>query len=335
MADSYAKKEKGKQVTSQIGVSNSDAMNSYACELAWAFAHHPEMNYTRRTFSVARDRGIIGHHALEIWYKGLRDGRDPDESASESLRYIHDLRVKELKAGEFADAERLEALNWLHYVLTMYFERYEDDAKHWEILEVEAFHAQEFKGEIDFYLPSRLDVTIYQKAGKFKGETSPLDHKFTADFWNEYKLSLNSQFPLYILALRAARFANKPKPVVKRVIVNQIRTRIKKIENLTPHDTFKRSFKTYTSTRLQNVSENHMKTAVHLAYLKRLTWEEAQTVIRAALGSMACQYCDFKDLCDVTFDGGDPTEVINATLKKNDYGYPPLEEIRQERITRE
>lgn len=314
---------------SQVGVSNTEVKTANSCELQWGFAFHPDMNYRKREFSVARDRGILLHEALEIYYAGLRDQRDPDESAQEALSHIQNLRVKELIAGDFGDADRLEALNWIYSTLEMYFEYYEDDHKNWEILEVEAFHAQEFEGEEDFYLPSRLDVTIYQKAGKFKGETSPLDHKTTYDFYNQWNLDLNSQFPLYILALRAARFANKPKPVVRRVIVNQIRTR--KLKDPQPHDLFKRAFQAYSTVRLEKVFANHLKSAAMLAHWKRIPWAEALEEIKASFGSMACQYCDFKDLCSATFDDRPTGDIITATLKKSTYGYPPLEEIRSER----
>lgn len=313
-----------------IAVSNTEAGAGNTCELQWGFGYHPEMHYTKNGLSVARDRGIVFHSALETYYKGLRDGRDPDESAQEALTQIHDERVKELKAGDFADPEKLEMLNWVHETLDRYFVHYVDDHKFWEVLEVEAFHAQELPGETDFYLPARLDMTIYQKAGKFKGETSPVDHKTTYDFYNQWKLDINSQFPLYILALRAARFAGKPKPVVKRVIVNQIRTRKFKSEP-TVWDLFKRDFQEYSSTRLENVRDNHLKLAVRLAYLKRLPWEEARSEIKAAFGSSACQYCDFKDLCSADFDNRPTENIIAATLKKSTYGYPPLEEIRNER----
>lgn len=318
-------------MTNQVGISNSEAMNAYACELAWGFGHHPEMNFKKRDASDARMRGITGHSALQAYYEGLRDGRDHDESAQAGLNVIQQLRTKEIMAGDFMSHERLKMLNWLYEVLTKYFEHYESDVDDWEILEVEGFHAQEFEDEVDFYLPSRLDVTIYHKRGEFKGETSPVDHKFTAGFWAPFKLDLNSQFPLYIRALRASRFAGKPKPVVKRVIVNQINTKIVKLSNNPPEAVFKRDFKSYDSDRIERVFQNHLKMAVHLAYLKRLPWPEAREEIKAALGSQACQYCDFKDLCDATFAGKDPSRVIEATLEKNDYGYPPLEEIRRER----
>lgn len=315
-------------MTIQVGISNSEVHNAL-CELAWGFGHHPEMNLQKRDQGVARTRGILGHKALEIFYGGIKEERDYDECAQEALDNIHQQRVKEIMAGDFADDDRLEMLNWLHAVLTRYFEYHENDAKHWEILDVESFHAQEQPGEIDFYLPSRLDLVIYQKSGKFKGETSPVDHKFTYDFWQPYKTILNSQFPLYILALRASRWAGKPDPVVRRVIVNQIRTR--PLKDPSDLDLFRRSFQPYSTVKLQRVFENHMKTAVKLAYYKRLPWDEFREIVSAALGSQACQYCDFKDLCDATFEDNDPKNVIEALYERNDYGYPPLEVIRRER----
>jgi hypothetical protein len=313
---------------SQIGVSNSEVQNA-TCELAWGFGHHPEMNFKKRDGGIARERGIAGHAALEIYYKGLRDGQDHDTAAHAGLAHIQSLRVKEMLADDFADPKWLEALNWLHDTLTRYFEFYEDDVNEYEFLEVEAFHAQEMEGEPDFYLPSRLDVTVYHKRGEFMGETSPFDHKFNYDFWAPYKLQLNAQFPLYILALRAARFAGKPKPVVKRVVVNQIRTR--PLKNPTDTDLFRRDTKSYSGAFIRNVFDNHMKAAVKLARYKRIPWYEFVEEAHAALGSMLCQYCDFKDLCEGTFENKNLENTIAALYEKNTYGYPPLEEIRRER----
>lgn len=320
--------------THQIGVSNTEVQQAYACEGKWAFGFHPEFNYQLRNMGVARTRGILGHAALEIFYQGIKDGRSYDKCAKEALEHIQKLRLEELKAGDFADVERLEMLNYLDAILDRYFDHYRQDVENWEILDVEAFFATEQTGETDFYLPSRLDLVIYQKSGKFIGETSPVDHKFVYDFWNRPKLILNSQMPLYILALRAARYAGKPQPVVRRAIVNQIRSRFnaKELEPKTPWDLFKRDFTPYTTAKIENIFKNHMKSAVHLAYLKRLPLEEAMEEIRFSLGSQsACPYCDFKELCDATFEGIDPSDVIAATLKPNEYGYPPLEEIRRER----
>jgi len=317
-------------VSNQVGISNTEATNADACELAWGFGFHPDMNFQLRDMGIARRRGIIGHEALEIHYGGLKEGRDYDECAQDALNHIQDLRVKELMAGDFVDADTLSLLNYLYGILQKYFDHYRSDVDDYEFLGVESFYAQEQPEEVDFYLPSRLDLVVYHKRGEFKGETSPFDHKFTYDFWHRPKFVLNSQLPLYILALRAARFAGKPTPVVKRAVVNEIRTREFKKE-VTIDDLFRRTPWSYTSKRLQTVFDNHMKKAVILAHYKRLPWDEFREESKASLGSMACGYCDFKDLCDITFEEGDPSNVIQATLKKNEYGYPPLEEISRER----
>lgn len=317
----------------QVGVSNTEVQQANSCELQWAFGFHPELNFQLREMGEARQRGIIGHSALEIFYKGIKEQRDYDSCAQDALNFIQDLRVKELMAGDFVDPKVLAMLNYLYEILQRYFAMEKPIIDRWEILEVEGFHAMEQEGENDFYLPSRLDLTIYHKTGEFKGETSPLDYKFTYDFWHRPKFVLNAQFPLYILALRAARFADKPKPVVRRVIVKEFRTRFdaEKLKAKGDAELFRESQQAYSTIRLQKVFANHMKSAVHLAYLKRLPLSDAMEEIKASLGSMACQYCDFKEICDITFEDQDPSNVIAATLKRNEYGYPPLEEIRRER----
>lgn len=313
----------------QVGVSNTEASNADACELAWGFGFHPDMYYQLRDMGIARREGLTGHAALELHYNGLKEGRDYDDCAQAALDFLQDLRVKELMAGDFVDVEMLESLNYLYDILQKYFDHYRSEVDDYEFLGIEDFFSLEQPEEVDFYLPTRLDMVVYHKRGEFKGETSPFDHKFTYDFWHRPKFVLNSQFPLYILALRSAKFAGKRPPVVKRVIVNEIRRR--RLKSPTTDDLFRRTPWTYTSHRLDSVFKNHMKKAVILAHYKRLPWEEFLEESKASLGSMACQYCDFKDICDITFEGKDPSNVIEATLKKNEYGYPALEEIRRER----
>lgn len=316
--------------SSQVGVSNTEAQQAYRCEFAWLIGFHPEMNYQLRDMGEARTRGIVGHKALEVFFLGLKEGRDYDSCAQEALDYIQGERVQIISAGDFANMKLLGLLNQLHPLLTNYFEHARKKIEQWEILEVEAFHAMEWEGEKDFYLPSRLDVTVYWlKGSEFYGETSPLDHKFVDQFWNRNQFVLNSQLPLQMLALRASRFQGKPEPVVRRAVVNQLRT--KKLKDPSPEDLFRVVPWDYKTPRIDRVFKNHLKTAVHLAFLKRLPLAEAMEIVRASLGSQACKFCDFKELCDITFEGGDPSSVIAATLKSNEYGYPSLEEIRRER----
>lgn len=327
--ETSCKKKRVSAQVSQLGVSNTEVQAGYNCEGQWSFGFHPELHYQLKDMGPARTRGIIGHSALEMFYLDLKGGKPHDESAQKALSYIQDLRLAELRLDEWANPERLKLLNYLYDILEHYFVHYEDDMKFWRILDVESFHAMEHQGETDFYLPIRLDLVIYQEKGPFAGEISPLDHKFTYDFWKRTKWVQNSQLPLQIRALRRTKYAGIRETVVRRAIVNQLRTR--ELTDPKPHELFKRIFPVYEEVAIENIFKNHMKSAVRLAYFKRNSLDDIQDELRFALGSSACQYCDFKDICDAGFEERDPSMVIQALLKPNEYGYPPLEEIRRER----
>lgn len=314
----------------QVGISNTEVQTAYKCELAWLYGFHPELNYQLIKMGPARLRGIIGHKALETYYKHIQAGVGHQMAKMLALAEVQALRVEELRAGDFVDVEKLEMLNLIYKRLERFFDYRENDIENWEILEVEAFHAMKWDNEDDFYLPIRLDLTVYHKSGKFKGETTPVDHKWVYNFYKPYEVRMSSQFPLQQKALHSAKFEGKKKPVVQRTIVNMIRTR-DDMKNPSDEDLFQHLDQTYSTERIEHVFKNHMKSAVRLAWIKRLPLAEAREEVQASLGSQACKFCDFRTVCDIEFDGGDPRRTIEATLKPNEYGYPPLEEIRDER----
>lgn len=313
----------------QVGISNTEVQSAYKCELAWLYGFHPELRYQIRSMGPARTTGILGHKVLEKFYLEIKEGSTFEAAKKVAMDWLQDQRVEVLQQGDFMDVDLLGILNFLYDILGKYFDYHKDDIENWEILEVEEFHAMEWEGEDDFYLPLRLDMVVYIKRGQFAGEICPVDHKFVYDFWKWSKFRLNSQFPVYQKALKAARYADINENVVKRTIVNEIRRR--PLKNPTAEDLFKRSAFAYADERVENVFQNHLKSAVHLAWIKRLPLAEARHEVRASLGSEACTFCDFKEVCDIEFEGGDPKTTIAATLKPNEYGYPPLEEIRRER----
>lgn len=310
----------------QYGVSNSEVSSFSTCELAWFFGHHPDANLRPKSQGPALTRGIIGHSALEVFYQGLKDERDFSDAASDSLAVVQEERIKATMASDF---DKVRILNQLYRLLEGYFEYYEDDSKHWEILGVESFYKLEWPESASVYLPMRLDVVIYQKGGKFKGEISPLDHKFTNDFWHDWKFRLNSQFPLYIKALRSTTFKGKLPPIVKRVVVNMIRTR--EVKEPQPHDTYKRVFYPYDSHQIEMVYENHLKIARRISILKRMPGTEVIEKVAATWGSPNCQFCQFKSLCAIRLEGGEIENTIQADYEPSTYGYPSLEELDSER----
>ena len=308
----------------QIGVSNSEGTSS--CERAWFFGYHPSTKLAPNSFGVARTRGIVGHKVLETFYTHIQQEVDYDSAVTLAMEYFESERRI---AFMMCDTEKLEMLNYLRKLLVMYFEYYQSDIENWEILDVEGFHLLEWEGEKRIYLPMKLDLVIYQKSGKFAGEISPVDHKFTNDFWNDYKLRLNSQLPLYIRALRASRWAGKYAPVVKRSIVNQIRTRT--IKDPYPVELFRRKFIEANEHAMDTIFDNHRKKALQKARWKGMPSADVYAETTAEWGSANCQFCDFKALCAIDLEGGNLKTTIAAEYQRSDYGYPSMEELRNER----
>lgn len=310
----------------QIGMSNTEVSTGSGCETAWLFGFHPETNLKPKTQGVALSRGITGHEVLETFYKDIQQEAQYDDAAQNALNF---LEGKKQAAFMDADGDKLEMLSFLYKLIEAYFKHYQGDIENWEILDVEAFHALTWEGEDSLYLPMRVDLTIYQKAGKFKGETSPVDHKFVNDFWNQWKIRLNSQLPLYIRAHRRTRYKGKPAPVVRRAIVNQIRTRA--VKDVYPLATFRRDFVQPEGKVIEKVFENHLQLAKRLERLKRMSYAEAKEEVTAVWGSSNCNFCFFKSICATDLEDGNVQQIAQLEYERSTYGYPTMEELYRER----
>jgi hypothetical protein len=304
----------------QIGISNSEATSS--CERAWLYGYHPEAKLAPKSYGVALTRGLTGHKVLEDFYGAIRDGDEYDHAVAFAMENFEKVRVD---AFMEADGWKLEMLNYLKTILEAYFKHYRADIENWEILDVEEFRLLQWDGEKRVYLPMRLDMVIYQKSGKFAGEISPVDHKFVNDFWNDWKMRLNSQLPLQILTLRDSKFKGKLAPVVKRGIVNQIRTRV--LKDPFPAELFRRSFVEPKRAAIEKVFQNHLKKALRQERLKRMPLAQAYEETTAEWGGPNCQFCHFKSICAVDLEGGNVATTIAAEFTKSTYGYPPFEEL--------
>lgn len=323
--DSHALLPKDHFAYQTIGVSNTEAQG-FGCERAWLYAHHPETKLAPKSFGAARSRGIAGHKALEIYYRGLMEELPHDEASQNALDHITAMKRE---AIIMSDLEKTTALSEAEKLCTAYFEWYEDDAKNWEVLGVETFYVLRWEGEDTLYLPIRLDTAICQKSGDRKGEIVPVDHKFTKDFWTPIQFSINSQLPLQIRALQQARFKGKLPPIVNRGIINQIRTGASaKAEG---HELFRRSFIPMQEFNIDMIMRNHLKIARRIERLKRQAYLKSLEETTAKWGSYDCKYCDFKSLCIADLHGEDVRMAAMMGFDKNEYGYPPLEELTDER----
>lgn len=304
----------------RIGISNSEVQEWNTCQASWLRKYHPDSLLAKKDFGPARTRGIVAHSSLEEFYAAIKDGQSYEDAVEIAMNVI---AVERAKASEMSDADKMKMLRHLYRIMAEYYVYYKSDVENFEIISTENFHAMEADPEDDFYLPMRLDMVIYQRKGKFAGEISPWDHKTTNDWWPQALFLLNSQLPLYIRALRENGFRGHPTPVIARGIFNFIRTR--DIANPYPSQLFDRKFITPNRKQIEFTYQNHLAQARSIVELKRLPFAEAMERIAYNLGSHGCKYCDYKSICQVIVEGGDPASTIVAEYGPNTYGYAALE----------
>lgn len=305
-----------------LAISNSEIGEWQKCQLAWLYKYHPEARITPKRGGPARTRGIFLHLCLEDFYANLKAGKSARESADVAIERVVNARHDALA---HSDGDMMEMFRKCQSMLERYFEKYEKDIEYWEILSTENFHMMEAEPGDRFYIAMRLDMVIYQHSGAFAGEISPVDHKSTNDWWRQSKFVLNSQMPSYIRALRQRRWLGHEGAPIKRAIMNFIRTR--DMKDPAPHELLMRHFEPpLLSAREDNVYQNFLKIARQIEPLRRMEFKDARNVVAMSLG-LACDFCDFNNVCMVTIDNGDPRPVIAAEYTKSTYGYPDLETI--------
>lgn len=298
------------------GVSSSNATAALTCWQRWKYAHHPAYNIVPKTLGPALTRGIAGHAILEAFYTAIYDGATIKSAIKDAKSELLDMC---LEAAESGDSIKAKVLSELQDLLMIYFDYYADDIENWEILSVELRQDMPLLDE-EVYLPSRLDLVVKHKKGKFKGEVTPVDHKFVYDFWSEDLLTLNTQMPLYIATTRH-KF---PDEVVRRAIVNQIRYRYTDSEKSplsekNHEDLFRRDFIIPTAREIRVTLEDHTLVAKNIARYTNTPIENLK--LPHAITRPNCEYCIYKTLCMAERRGDTVNLLIQSQFKKNDYGY--------------
>lgn len=299
-----------------FGFSSSAGTAALTCWQRWMYSHHPDYNIVPKSVGPALTRGISGHSILEVFYGSLAEGETLKSAIKDAKAEMLELC---LTAAEEGDMIKAQVLSELKDVLNLYFEYYADDIDNWEILSVELRQDMPLL-DPSVYLPSRLDLVVKHKRGKFKGEITPVDHKFVYDFWPEILLQLNTQMPLYIATTRH-KF---PDGVVKRAIVNQIRYRFKE-DDKTPlserpiEDVFRRDLIIPNSNEIESTIDDHTLVALNAARYSKIPAKELR--LPRAITKPNCEYCHFKTLCTLQRKGEDVTQLLKTEFKKNDYGY--------------
>jgi len=286
-------------------VSTSEVATYLTCKQRWMYAHHPSYNLEPRTLGEALTRGIVGHEALEIYYKTL-----VEKSESKAKEASQDFITKSaLGAMKLGDHKKSLMIASLGLVLTEYY----TDAKYlldeYNILGVENSIITPLPGCDDIEFAGRVDLTLGVKSGPNKGEVVPYDHKFTYNFWSENPLKLNPQINNYIWAFR--ELGNRS----RRGIINMLRYRE------TAVDKFKQEPVPSNSDLRKAFIKNHVVAAKQIVELKLKPTVSLEEGITRSSSKFNCEYCPFATLCYTEATGQDSTTMVKASFRKNSYGY--------------
>lgn len=228
-------------------------------------------------------RGNIIHEVLSEYYLQRKLGADHFAAMEHALPYLG----RATDRYNLYDAEKMQAL--CRTLLYWYWETYQNDT--WKILEVEVDYKVQLTS--DFQLPVKIDLIVEDP---FDG-IGLVDHKVCYDFFSVDKVDMSPQLPRYLAV--ALELGIKP----NFLMYNQIRWRNTKDNQADPTLRFQRTPVPVTTEKVVTIMREHMMSAEKISHLRSLgveKWE--QNVVR---NPSACQYCNFKDLCDADMNNRD------------------------------
>lgn len=287
-------------------VSTSEVSTFLTCKQRWMYAHHPSYNLEPRTLGEALSRGVIGHEALEKYYKAVKDG--PSEAAARKLTqdYVVSEALKNLTVGDAAKAEMLTSLG---VIVTEYFEQAKYLLKEYNIGGVESLITAPLPGCDEIEFAGRVDVALEVKSGPYKGEIVPYDHKFCYNFWSDIPLLMNPQINNYVWAFREKGYRSR------KGIINMLRHRDNAQERFKQHEVV-------TNSDLRGTFiMNHVQAAKQIVELKKHPKVGLDEGVTRSSSKFNCEYCPFARLCYTEASGEDSSTMVKAEFRKNSYGY--------------
>jgi len=212
-----------------------------------------------------------------------------------------------------ADLFSAEMILKLRHVLVRYFERARITQHQWVVLQVEQFY--ELPLVEDFTYACRLDLLVL-----IDGLVTIVDHKFVYNFWSQDDLDLNPQLPKYAGILRNHGVR------VDRIMVNQIRYRVRRSSPYEDDEMFRESFSPATEPLVRNHLREQILISRKIIEHRGLPVEERGLNSTRVLNPMVCRSCSVKSLCIQALQGVDIKNEIAASYQPNTYDYNLYEE---------
>ena len=255
-----------------------------------------------KRMSDALYRGIVGHDALSMFYKSLKEGVSYEEASSNAINQVMMWSTRPEPKYDILTDLNIRILPRYFLFAKAKF----DEGWRPEFVEHE-FRLKFMVDEVEYVYPFKPDVIMRDPAGNLW----VWDHKFVYNFYSQEEINLLPQIPKYIGALRALGYH------IKGGYYNQLRYR--EVKDLDKHNRLDPFIP--TDDRVINAFRQQIKVMEEIAHLKEgliSDWEESVTRV---LNGMVCKTCSFKHLCAAMLSGSDGVLMRKAEFNPNSYGY--------------
>lgn len=290
-------------------ISNTEVTTKNVCE----YAHHLHFNVgvAPKKLPVALYRGIIGHSALEAYYKCMKAGGVIEECLEAALVVI-DKEILRLAESDSGDFDRIQLVHNIRNLIIRYSKVYREEQ--FKVLEVEKKFFTPVDQKLDIHYGLQLDTLVEMTSGEFRGDLIVMDHKFVYNFKTALDIQMDAQLPKYIYALRQNGY------FVTKGIFNQVRTREMKAPK--DEDLYRRTPLKNKPRETAQIWKEQAKVARDI-YWEREGGEFRKEPIRT-MSFITCRNCMFQQPCYSALDGSDVTSMLESNYEPSKYGYTDM-----------
>jgi hypothetical protein len=285
-----------------VTISNSEVDEWLRCRRRHFYKYTLGIEPKRK--SLALNRGITGHKAIQRYYEAKIDGQDCKTCKKIALEEINDTLLKSLE-----DDELTGVLLHLKRLVGSYINFYWDEP--FQPIAIEQKYFQNLSEDIRYGM--QCDIIMKGLRGGHKGNFIPMDHKFTYDFWNSLALKTNVQIPKYINTIRANGI------VCSKGVINQIRYR--PLKSPTDEDLFRRDWINISPELQENIMNEQLQASRIIADTKALPVAVQNAHAIRTMNKKNCDYCPFFDPCYQELLGRDVSRVLSLEYQPTTYGY--------------
>lgn len=279
-------------------ISNAQISTKLLCDKAHDYRYR--LNKEPKVLAPALYRGVLGHSALETYYRNIKDGKTVDESRGAALSVL-DKEISRIASETPEEFERVQLVLKLRKLIEAYAEVYRIEP--FKVLEVEQDYRTPVDLDVEYVL--RLDLLVEMTKGEYRGDLVVTDHKFVYNFKSALDIQMDAQLPKYIKTLRENGY------FVTKGMFNQVRTRdLKnpKIEDLFRRDIFKSNKDEIEQiwTEQKIVANQISNNAKNPGYVPVRT-----------MSLQVCRFCAFQGPCKAELNGDDVTQLLEANYQES------------------